>query len=229
MDERYCRRVAAYYDRAPRMAYDAGLRRRYDRLKLQNLRQYEAIVGAGVEIEPWLGAGQPYRDSRELCERVRATRRLRVYLTRSGHGPSPAAGYHPMREPSGVSAGGVELCHNDVFRVVHDVFGHVMFGNGFGPRGEFLAAFCHMHMYSADVHPVLFTEQVAQICWFFHGPHLLDRTGALPRRGDPGYVPPPRRPYPEQKAFMFPERFLDAFTEMFRPGPEEPEEKEGSG
>lgn len=215
-DEEYCRAAAACYDEAPLLAYDAQLGRRYERFKLQNLRQYETIIDAGLEIAPWQGGDQPYEDSQQLCESVRETGRLYVYLTRSGHGPSPATGFHPLREPAGISAGGVEFCHNDVFRAVHDIFGHVMFGNGFGPKGEFLAAFCHLHMYSPDVHPVLFTEHVGQICWFFYGPHLMDANGALPRKGDPAYVPAARRPYPEQKVFPFPERLLDGFTRMFQ-------------
>lgn len=221
-DERYCRETAAYYDAAPLFAYDAALQQSYNNFKLQSLRQYQAIVEAGIEVEPWLGDGQPYANSRQLREHVRRTGKLRLYLTGSGHGPSgdtdssDGPGFHPLREPSGVSAEGVELCHNDVYRAVHDIFGHVMFGSGFGPYGEFLAAFCHLHMYSPDTHPVLFTEHVGQICWFFYGPHLADATGALPGKGEAGYVPPGRRPYPPQKVFAFPTRFLDGFTSMFQ-------------
>ncbi|MGI5201829.1 hypothetical protein ACQEU6_09650 [Spirillospora sp. CA-108201] len=216
LDEDYCRAVAAYYDRAPLRGGDAGLHRRYDRLKRQNLRQFRSIVEAGIEIVPWLGEGQPYGGSRDLRESVLRTGRLHVYLTSSGHGPSPASGDHPLAGPSGVVVDGVEFCHNDLFRAVHDIFGHVMLGNGFGPMGEFLAAFCHMHTYSRDVHPILFTEQIGQICWFFYGPHLLDGAGGLPTAGEPGHLPPARRPYPEQKVFAFPVRFLDAFTSLFQ-------------
>jgi hypothetical protein len=215
LDEDYCRDVAEYFDRAPRLAYDARLARLYDRMKWENLLQYGVILDAGIEIEPWLGPGQPYRGSEELVRRVRETGTLYVYLTRDGHGPPGSTGYHPLRGPSGVTARGVELAYNDVFRVVHDVFGHVMFGYAFGPRGEFKATYCHMHMYSEEIHPILFTEQIGQICWFFFGPHLLDRAGNLPRPGDPGYVPPAQRPYAEQKVFPFDHRYLDPFTRMF--------------
>jgi hypothetical protein len=216
LDERFCRRVAAHYDRAPALRYGPALRRRYDALKAQNLAQYESVVAAGIEVEPWSGHDRPYRDSRQLRQSVRATRRLRVHLTSGAHGPGPPTGFHPMREPAGVTAQGVELCHNDVFRVVHDIFGHVMFGHGFGPRGEFLASYCQMTMYPAEVHPVLFTEQIGQICWFYYGPHLLDASGTLPGPGDSGYVPPARRPYPEQKVFAYPDHFLGTFRSMFR-------------
>ncbi|GAB3974204.1 hypothetical protein GCM10029978_055220 [Actinoallomurus acanthiterrae] len=209
IDERYCRWVAGYYDRAPAMACDDDLRRRYDRFKSETLRQYEAVVGAGISVRPWLGEGQPYRNSRELRDAVRRSGELRVLLTVAAHGPSPAEGPHPLREPSGVRVDGVEFCYNDLFRAVHDVFGHLMLGTSFGPEGEFLAGLCQMRMYSTGVHTVLFTEHVAQICWFFYGPHVAQ----APK---PSGGPPDRRPYPEQKVFAFPARLVDAFPSMFQ-------------
>jgi hypothetical protein len=198
-DEGYCRRVARWYDRAPVLAYDARLRRRYDRFKQETARQYHAIVDAGITVAPWLRPGQPYQSSAELSESVRATGTIYVYLTTAGHGTSSHR-FHPLREPSGIAVAGVEFAYNDLFRAVHDIFGHVMDGNSFSARGEFRAAFCHMGLYSADVHPVLFTEQVAQICWYYFGPHL--------QRGAP-------RRYPEQKVFEFPRPFLAQFKGMF--------------
>jgi len=95
---------------------------------------------------------------------------------------------------------GVQLCHNDVFRAAHDIFGHVVPGNSFSADGEFKASFCHMWLYSEDVHPVLFTEQIAQICWYFFGPHRA--AGGRPR-------------YPKQKVFEFPRHYLDTFKNLF--------------
>jgi hypothetical protein len=199
-DEEFCRRVARWYDRAPALDYDARLSRRYDRFKQETEQQYHAIVDAGIRVVPWLGPGQPYRTSAELCESVRSTGTIYVYLTRSGHGAAPSHGFHPLREPSAITVDGVQFAHNDLFRSVHDIFGHVMYGNSFSAKGEFRATFCHMRMFSEDVHPVLFTEQVAQICWYYFGPYL--------RQGGP-------RQYPEQKVFEFPPSFLQRFTDMF--------------
>ncbi|WP_433872601.1 crotonobetainyl-CoA--carnitine CoA-transferase [Saccharopolyspora sp. CA-218241] len=206
----YCRAVADHFDRAPVVPADARLRAAYRSLQEENLAQYQAILDAGLRVEPWLGEGAPYRNSRHLYERVRATGVLHVHLTRSGHGPARPRLPHPMREPAGITSGGVEFAHNDVFRAVHDVFGHVMHGNAFGPRGEFRATYCHLTMYPASVHPVLFAEQVGQFCWFYYGPHLAD---AAP--GEPGHVPPSERPYPEQKLLVFPRAYLDGFLRAF--------------
>jgi len=96
--------------------------------------------------------------------------------------------------------------------VVHDLFGHVLHRAPFSPGGEFLATYGHLQICSPEVLPVLFAEHVAQICWFYFGPHLRDRHGRLPRRGEPGYVPPEKRPYPEQKVVAFPDHMLNRFT-----------------
>ncbi|MFJ5542110.1 hypothetical protein [Micromonospora chalcea] len=213
LDEDFCREVADRYDAAPMVT--AGAARGYARLAAENLRQFRLIGEAGIRVLPWTGPGQPYRDSRDLVARVRATGLLHVFLTRHGHGPAGADGDHPLRAPAGVRAGGEELLHNDIFRAVHDVFGHVLFGNTFGPRGEFRATRCHLAMYPADLHPLVFAELVGQLCWFFHGPHLRRPDGTLPRRGEPGYVPPPRRPYPPQKQLVYDRRTLDRFAALF--------------
>jgi hypothetical protein len=200
-DEAYCRRVAGYFEHAPRRDLGERLARRYVRFTRENLRQYQAIRDAGITVRPWLAGGQPYRGSAELRAAVRERGVLHVHLTRAGHGPGPVDSGHPLLGASGIVVDGVELCHNDVFRVVHDVFGHVMTGRGFSARGELAASYCHLRMYSENVHPVVFTEQIAQICWYFYGPHA---TG--------------ERRYPEQKVFEFPRPFLDAFTSLFDGG-----------
>lgn len=215
LDERFCREMADLFDRAPRLVWDEDTARRYGLFKRENLAQYRAIRAAGLDVRPWADEGQPYRGSRDLVRRVRESGVLHVYLTATGHGPGPVTGFHPLRGPSGIVEHGVELSHNDVFRVVHDVFGHVVHGHEFGPRGEFRATRTHLAMYPEDAHPVLLVEQVGQICWFFYGPHLRV-AGRLPARGEPGYTPPERRPYAEQKVFPISRRHVARFTSLFK-------------
>ncbi|MCP2274100.1 hypothetical protein LV75_006634 [Actinokineospora diospyrosa] len=198
LDARFCRRVARLHDRAPLLG--AGTEDAYLALRQEDLRQYRAIRDAGVRVRPWRGAGQPYPDSPTLIDEVTRTGVLWLYLTRSGHGPGSTDG-HPMRHPSGVVEDGEPLCHNDILRVVHDLFGHVALRAGFGPRGEFAATGGHLLLYPARAWPALFTEQIGQICWYFYGDHLA--TG-------------PRR-YPEQKVFLYPPAFLDEFRGLLQP------------
>ncbi|PZG24426.1 crotonobetainyl-CoA--carnitine CoA-transferase [Micromonospora craterilacus] len=215
VDPEFCREVAGHFDRAPRRALDADLAARYARFTEETLRHFALLEPAGLTVVPWPGPGQPYRGAADLIDALDRTGVLYVYLTNDGHGPHGPTPDHPLCAPSGVTVDGVELLHNDIFRVVHDIFGHVLLGATMGVAGEFRAAYGHMAMYSPQVHPVVFTEQVSQICWFFHGPHLADRSGRWPRRGEPGWIPPTDRPYPEQKLFPCPPGFLGRFTASF--------------
>ncbi|GLZ42762.1 crotonobetainyl-CoA--carnitine CoA-transferase [Actinokineospora sp. NBRC 105648] len=210
LDRDFCRAVARHFDQAPEFALGAHGAALYQVLQQEDLRQYQAIQHAGVEVRPWRGAGQPYRDSATLIEQVTRTGTLWLYLTRSGHGPGTADERHPMLGDAGVVVDGEPLCHNDILRVVHDLFGHVALGAGFGPRGEFAATHGHRSLYPRAVWPVLFTEQIGQICWFFFGDHLSGP-------GEPGRLPPARRPYPKQKVFLYPQSFLAWFERSFTP------------
>lgn len=214
LDKRYCREIADLFEAAPLLVWSDELADDYNNFKWENLAQYHAIREAGVIVRPWHRRDQPYHGSADLVRRVQETGVLYVYLTSIGHGPAPATGFHPLREPSGVVEHGVELTHNDVFRVVHDLFGHVVHGNSFGPHGEFRATRCHLAMYPERAHRVLLAEQIGQICWFFYGPHL--RVGdEYPDRGDPGYQELSARPYAQQKVFPFPRRHVVTFMKLF--------------
>ncbi|WP_051385357.1 hypothetical protein [Actinokineospora inagensis] len=198
LDPEFCRAVARFHDRAP--AWSPAAEDSYRVLRDEGLRQYRVIRSAGVVVRPWREAGQPYPDSRSLIDQVTRTGVLWVYLTRSGHGSTEVAN-HPLRAPSGVVVDGEPFCHNDILRAVHDLFGHVALGTGFGPRGEFAATGGHLGLYPRAAWPALFTEQIGQICWYFYGDHL----------------PAAPRPYPEQKVFLYPQRFLDEFLAGVHP------------
>jgi len=215
LDEQLCRAVADRHERAPRLALDHGLAARYERTKHELRSLFADVVAAGFVVRPWLGRGQPYRSSDELTTSVRATRTIHVLPTRTAHGPAGSSGYHPLREPSDVEAAGVPLAWNDLLRAVHDLFGHVMLGCSFGPVGELRAAYCQMALHSPEVRTVLFTEQVAQTCWFYFGPHVRADDGSVPGPGDGAYVPPSARPYPEQKVYAADPGDVAAFRRMF--------------
>ncbi|MET8090692.1 crotonobetainyl-CoA--carnitine CoA-transferase [Micromonospora sp. NPDC005220] len=206
LDEDFCRQVGAWFDQVP-VRPEPETIRLYEMFKRETHAQYEALVESGLRVEPWLDPGrpQPYVTSRQLCSEVRDTGVLHIYLTAHGHGDGPArSSGHPMTEATEVRVNGVQFCYNDLFRAVHDFFGHVMHGNTFGPRGEFKATYDHMQMYSAEVRPVLAAETIAQICWFFYGPHLSGE-----------HIPPARRPFSEQKPVLFPEHLMTRYLSLF--------------
>jgi hypothetical protein len=212
-DPNFARTVADHFDRQPLRHDDPGLDAAYAVLAAEALRQFRALRAAGIEVLPRRGTGQPHQSSADLRNLLRRTGKLHVLLSRDGHGPpgSPAR-RHPMLAPAGVEADGEPLTHNDVLRAVHDVFGHVLLEYPMGPAGEFAAARCHLAMLPPAAHGVLFTEQVSQACWFFYGAHLRTASGRLPRRGEPGWLPPQQRPYPAQKVFPCPPSLLQRFV-----------------
>jgi hypothetical protein len=221
MDEEFCLQVGRYYDEAPVQVDDRSLREGYELLKKETLQQYEAIGAAGYHIVPWVYEGQPYRNSEHVTEQVCRSKTLHIYLTKNGHGPDrhgPESGWddtHPMREPSPIEINGERLLYNDLFRAIHDFFGHITYECSFQPDGEFRATFVHFQMFSEELHPILFTEMIGQICWFFFGPHLLGDNGRLRNRGEPGYVPPSKRPYATQKTFRYPAPYLEKLKRIY--------------
>lgn len=215
IDEAFCTEVAARFNEAVSCFTDAETQRCYTAMKRETLHQFEALTAGGVVVRPWLAGGQPYRSSGELRARVDETSMIYVYLTRCGHGPCAEVDEnHPMCELSPVVIEGEPLLYNDLFRAVHDAFGHVMRGNDFGVAGEFLATHEHLRMYSDEARPAVFAETVGQISWFYFGPHLRSQDRLL-RPGEPGYLPPARRPYPQQKVFLFPDELLARYHALF--------------
>lgn len=225
LGEVFCREVADHFAGQRQRGWIAALERRYALLRAETRWQFDVIERSGIRVEPWLGAGQPYRDAARLGEGVRHTGILYVFLSRAGHGPvgadaeagagAGAETSHPLRIGSGIVRNGIEFEYNDLLRAVHDFFGHVMFGNDMSLDGEFRAAYCNLVTYPEQVRPVLFTEHVSQVCWFFCGPHLRTVDGRLPAPDEPGWLPPAYRPYPEQKVFDCPAGFLQRFMASF--------------
>ncbi len=215
LDQQFCRELADRFDRAPLRSNDAELMQRYACAIAETRTQYEGILATGVRVTPWRGKGPPYQTGQAIGDHVRRTRRIRLQLTASAHGPDRPRGHHPLRAPSGTTADGAPLCHNDHLRVAHDLFGHVLGSTGFGPAGELVAAYRHMLMYSNAARPVLLTEHVAQVCWFYFGRHLRDANGEIPGPGADGYIRPSDRPYPPQKVFSIESEYLDRFAAMF--------------
>jgi len=124
------------------------------------------------------------------------------FLTMSGQSATTAL-KHPLLAKTGIKLeDGTELVANDVFRVVHDIFGHGQQGFGFGPVGELNAYREHETMYSPEARPAVAAETAMQNAWVNFGPHLRREDGSLPVRGEPDYVPLADRRFADQKAFI---------------------------
>jgi hypothetical protein len=102
-------------------------------------------------IEPWRGAGQPYRGSVEMRADVLLRRHLWVFA---------GGNDHPLRTPQEVFRG----------RAVHDIYGHALTGAGFGMSGELIAFREHARLFSPEALPALACDNLGQAAYYFHHP-----------------------------------------------------------
>ena len=113
-----------------------------------------------------------------------------------------------MLKDSGIKdINGKPLLVNDVFRFVHDFFGHTERGNSFGPVGEENAFDVHARMFSKEARRAMTTETRGQTSWVNFGKHLRNEKGEIIKKGEPGYISPTERPFAQQKIGLLPEEF----------------------
>jgi len=194
IDQQRAMEIADTYERAQHNPNDPEVQRAYAQFKKEIEQQWNWAIEHGFKFEPWTKPGQPYANSAEMMQDVINNHHL--YFFTGGELP---AGY-PLSEidpRTGVS-------YNNMFRAVHDLFGHAMHGFQFGPRGEEGAFQSHREMFSPLAQAAMFTETKAQNSWVNFGRHLRDENGRVIEKGQPGYVPLSQRPYAENKATILP-------------------------
>ena len=175
----------------------------YEQMIREIIDQYNfAVDYMGLSVEPWLSPGQPYANSQGMIKDVCLHKHLYYFKTESGYGDNDLD--NPLLRPTEVQINGHQLLVNDMFRVIHDLFGHVKEGYSFGPCGEENAWLEHLHLFTPLARPVLTTETRGQTSWSYFGAHVRSETGALIKPGERGWTPPSERPYPKQKAGLLP-------------------------
>jgi hypothetical protein len=149
----------------------------YRAFRAETARQFELLTRSagrgGLGIEVRRSVADPYPDAAAMAAEVGSVRRLRIFATNgTGNG-------HPFLTPD----------ENDMFRAVHDVFGHLASGRGFDRHGEDAAWFAHGRVYSALARLAMTTEtrgQTSTFIWRHQG-----------------------RRFPDQKLLLLPARFCD--------------------
>jgi hypothetical protein len=175
VDPAKAKQIAAAFDAMPHAPDDPKVKASYDAMIRETLAQYQHMKNTGLNVEFMPPGEDPYAASPRLAAQdVKNNNHLYVYPTSSGFGSGDDAaavsGNHLLGD-SGESFGGVPATNNDVFRAVHDYFGHVKEGVGFRANGEENAWRQHAAMYSPEALPAMTSETRGQNSWLNYGPH----------------------------------------------------------
>jgi len=173
IDEDRARRISREYDLMRHSPDDLTTQRAYGQMTRETLAQYDSMLNQGIEpffINP---AANPYPNSPyEVLLDIAENRRLGVFPSVEGFGTNPnfnPAG-NPLLQPSGRTISGQPALMNDVFRAVHDYFGHAKAGVGFRAAGEEAAYQSHAGMYSPLARRALASETRGQNSFLNYGP-----------------------------------------------------------
>jgi hypothetical protein len=177
VDVARAKRMADMFDQMQHAPDDPLVRASYRAMIEETLLQYQFIKATGLEISLMVeGMEDPYAASPRLAtEDVRNNNHLWVYPTDFGFGGPNASDIdisgNPLLEWTDEYIGDKRLRANDVFRIVHDYFGHVKDGFGFRADGEENAWQSHAAMFTPLARRAMTTETRGQNSWVNFGPY----------------------------------------------------------
>lgn len=172
------RRVAEAFEYMQHNPSDPAVRKAYDRMIEETLEQYRHLANKGIEFRFNEGGRDPYAASPAMgYPELRDRGTLSIFPTAEGFGsgvkftPEQIAN-NPLLADSGVTFQGAKPATvNDIFRAVHDSYGHFGPGNPFfRAPGEERAWQYHALMYGPEARPAMTTETRGQNSWLNFGP-----------------------------------------------------------
>lgn len=190
VDEDRARRIAQAYEQMQHAPRDPAVREAYANLIRQTRAQYDALVADGYSFTFFDSASDPYAGNPWNAMRdLRENQRMAVYGTYDGYGTAgvtkAAIDNNPMLADTGLrwpDQAGVmrRVLANDLFRAVHDAFGHGIEGAGFRAQGEENAWQAHARLFTGSAVGAITTETRGQNSWLNYGPYgEKNRTAAV--------------------------------------------------
>jgi hypothetical protein len=198
VDPQRAAKIADAYAKMENNPNSPKVKKAYDAMINETMEQYEALRKKGYQFSFMPESGDIYGNPRNAINDIVQNQRLSVFPTEQGFGgPSAAAASeaNPLLMRIGEKWNGKEVTANDVFRAVHDVFGHAKHGVGFRAGGEENAFQAHARMYSPEALPAAASETRGQNSWVNFGPF-----GEFNRKASPSLTE-----YAEQKTGIMPE------------------------
>ncbi len=174
-------RIAQAYAEMEHTPNDPAVKAAYRDLIDQTRAQYEALVADGYEFTFFDGETDPYegRPFRAMKD-LRFNKRMAVYGTYDGYGTEGITRGdledNPMLEDTGLQwedqNGEMHpVMANDLFRAVHDAFGHGLEGAGFRAQGEENAWQAHARLFTGPALGAITSETRGQNSWLNYGPY----------------------------------------------------------
>lgn len=175
IDESRARQIAEAYESMEHKPDDPEVRKAFDAMFREAVAQWNEIEKTGLKIS-WVdpGMNDPYAASPRLAtEDVRNNNHLWVFSSGKGFGSTDSEVNKDSRglEDSGVEIAGRKLSNVELFRIVHDYFGHIKEGVGFRADGEENAWRQHSAMFSPLARRAMTVATRGQNSWVNYGPH----------------------------------------------------------
>ena len=184
VDEERAKRIADAYEAMANDPENPKVKEAYAELIKQTKAQYQALVDAGYKF--WFidlnnpenidYISSPFNAMRDL----RQNKTMGVFPTEAGFGTDESVDVskNPLLEDTGITwaVGGVDgttqvaVSANDLFRAVHDAFGHGLEGAGFRAKGEENAFQAHSRLYTGAAIGAMTSETRGQNSWVNYGP-----------------------------------------------------------
>ena len=178
VDPHRAKRIAQAYEEMKHDPHHPLVKAAYEALAHETMAQYHHAKKHGFRAEFWDPATErdPYEASPRLAtEDVRHNNHMYVFPTDFGYGDDPISdkdiAENPLLAHSGEHWHGKPVRVNDIFRAVHDYYGHAKEGVGFGHDGEENAWRSHAAMFTPLARAALTTETRGQNSWLNFGPH----------------------------------------------------------
>lgn len=173
VDEDRARRIADEFAKMKHDPENPDVLAAYTQMMAETVEQYRVVMETGLKVE-FVPSGQPdpYGNPRNAMLDVINNNHLWVFSTRDGFGTDATFDQreNPLLAESEFEISGQSALVNDIFRVVHDYFGHIKDGVGFRASGEENAWRSHWAMYSPLARKAMTTETRGQNSWLNFGP-----------------------------------------------------------
>lgn len=173
VNEDVARKIAAEFELMEHAPDDPEVIASYNAMIEETKEQYRDVLDTGLKVQ-FIKGDDPYGNPRNAILDVINNNHLWVFPTVDGFGSNAEmdTSDNPLLQATEfATADGDPMLANDLFRVVHDYFGHIKNGVGFRARGEENAWQAHASMYSPLARRAMTTETRGQNSYVNFGPN----------------------------------------------------------